>query len=82
MSEIFCDIVPHSEGWMFVSDGVQSPIFPCYQMAVEAAYRHANTEARAHRFLVLREQGLNGRMHALTSHDETTMSGGEAAIVH
>lgn len=69
MSEIFCDIVPQSEGWVFVSEGVQSPIFPCYQMAVEAAYRHANAEAHARRFLVLRQQDLKGRMRSLAGHD-------------
>lgn len=78
MSEIFCDIVPHPEGWMFVSEGVQSPIFPCYQMAVEAAYRHANEKAHARRFLVLRQQDLKGRMCSLAGHDGITPSEDEA----
>lgn len=64
MTEVFCDIVPHARGWVFLSEGVQSPSYPTYRMAVEAAQRHMQTVAKRRSF-VLRQQNLDGQMLAI-----------------
>ncbi|MBA3042757.1 MAG: hypothetical protein KJ670_21225 [Alphaproteobacteria bacterium] len=64
MAEIYCDVVPHANGWVFLSDGGQSPAYPSYRLAVEAAHRHMQSVGRR-RAMILREQGLNGRMQRI-----------------
>ncbi|WP_454288218.1 hypothetical protein [Rhizobium arsenicireducens] len=64
MAEVYCDIVPHAYGWVFLSEGVQSPTYPSYRMAVEAAQRHMQTVAKRRSF-VLRRQNLDGQMLAI-----------------
>lgn len=64
MAEVFCDIVPHASGWVFLSEGVQSPSYPTYRMAVEAAQRHMQAVAKRRSF-VLRQQNLDGQMLAI-----------------
>lgn len=71
MAEVYCDVVPHANGWVFLSDGGQSPAYPSYQLAVEAAHRHVKTAGKR-RGMILREQGLNGRMQRI----------GEAAVYY
>lgn len=64
MTEVYCDVVPHPNGWVFVSDGGQSAAYPSHRLALEAAQRHLLTVGRR-RVMVLREQGLNGRMKTI-----------------
>ncbi len=71
MAEVYCDVVPHANGWVFLSDGGQSPTYPSYQLAVEAAHRHVQTAGKRP-VMILREQGLNGRMQRI----------GEAAVYY
>ncbi len=82
MSEIFCDIVPHQAGWVFVSKGVQSPAYPCYHMAVEAALQQAADAAPASRDFVLRRQDLKGRMHRVADENEADPRLEEVGIAH
>ena len=64
MTEVYCDVVPHPNGWVFVSDGGQSAAYPSHRLALEAAQRHMLTVGKR-RVMVLREQGLNGRMRTI-----------------
>lgn len=64
MAEVYCDVVPHPNGWVFVSERGQSPAYPSHRLALEAAHRHMVTVGKR-RVMVLREQGLNGRMKTI-----------------
>ena len=74
MTEVFCDIVPQSNGWIFRVEGSHSPVFPSYRLAFEAAreYRSISVDDRVR--IVLRHQDLRGQMlrvsspHAYASH--------------
>lgn len=67
MNESNCDIVPHSAGWIYILDGVQSPAYPSYAMAVSAARTAATTRQRriTRDKIVLRLQTLRGEMRTL-----------------
>lgn len=65
MAQVYCDVVPHANGWVFLSDGGQSPTYPSYRLAVEAAHRHMQAAGKR-RAMILREQGLNGRMQQIS----------------
>ena len=64
MAEVYCDVVPHPNGWVFVSERGQSPAYPSHRLALEAAHRHMVTVGKR-RVMILREQGLNGRMKTI-----------------
>ncbi|HCL67070.1 MAG TPA: hypothetical protein DIC56_19990 [Rhizobium sp.] len=64
MAEVYCDVVPHANGWVFLSDRGQSPAYPTYRLAVEAAHRHMQAVGKR-RAMILREQGLNGSMQRI-----------------
>jgi hypothetical protein len=59
MVEKFCDIIPHSTGWIYIIDGIQSAPYPTYDLAVRAANAHADRELKR---TVFRQQKLNGEM--------------------
>ncbi len=37
MTDTYCEIIPHAGGWVFAYNGVQSPVYPSYRLAVMAA---------------------------------------------
>lgn len=67
MTEVFCDILPHARGWVFISGGVRSPSYPSYHLAVEAARRHLDDVGGGNASTVLRQQDLKGRMLKITA---------------
>ena len=77
MGEHYCDIVPDPSGWVVLTDGTQSPAYPSYGLAVEAARRQSERLANARKSFVLRHQDLKGRMQKIG--DETGANKGEAA---
>jgi hypothetical protein len=62
MAQVYCDIIPQSNGWVFVSDGVQSAAYPSYRLAVEAAKFHIEHQTGTRRTFVFRQQDLKGGM--------------------
>ena len=62
MAQEFCDIVPQANGWVFVSDGVQSAAYPSYRLAVEAAKNHTDRQTGKRRTFIFRQQDLKGGM--------------------
>lgn len=59
MVEKFCDIIPHSTGWIYIINGIQSAPYATYNLAVRAANAHADRELKR---TVFRQQKLNGEM--------------------
>lgn len=65
MTKVYCDIIPQANGWCFFSEYGQSPVYPSYRLALEAARGYSASEvARLHR-TVLRQQDLKGRMREI-----------------
>ncbi|KQW31771.1 hypothetical protein ASE36_05980 [Rhizobium sp. Root274] len=62
MSETYCDIIPHADGWAYVLEGRQSAVYPSYRLAAEAARTCSEQVAGNRRKFVLRQQDLRGRM--------------------
>lgn len=62
MTEVYCDILPHSTGWIFLAAGSNSPAYPSYGLALEAARRYRDAVEDAKTRIVIREQDLRGRM--------------------
>lgn len=67
MTEFYCDILPRPNGWIFLIDGTQSPVYPSHRLAVEAAQTHADQIHDKMGAIVLRQQDLTGRMRKLSS---------------
>lgn len=68
MNESICDIVPHSAGWIYILDGVQSPAYPSYALAVNAARNAATARQRRasqRNKIVMRLQTLRGDMRTV-----------------
>jgi hypothetical protein len=63
MSETYCDIIPHADGWAYVFEGRQSAVYPSYRLAAEAARTCSEQVSGSRRKFVLRQQDLRGRMH-------------------
>lgn len=70
MTEIFCDIVPQPSGWVFKIEGADSPEFPSYRLAYEAAQRYREEATDDRHSVVVRHQDLKGQMRRVspTSH--------------
>ncbi|QLF69326.1 hypothetical protein FE840_007115 [Peteryoungia desertarenae] len=66
MGEHYCDIVPDASGWVVLTDGTQSPAYPSYGLAVEAARRQSDRLADARKSFVLRHQDLKGHMREIS----------------
>ncbi|MBC2771709.1 hypothetical protein H6M51_02480 [Rhizobium sp. AQ_MP] len=62
MTQVYCDIIPQSNGWCFLSEQGQSAVYPSYRLAVEAARRHSDEQIANRKITVLRQQDLRGRM--------------------
>jgi hypothetical protein len=62
MSETYCDIIPHADGWAYVFEGRQSAVYPSYRLAAEAARLCSEQLAGKRHKFVLRQQDLRGRM--------------------
>ncbi|MCM2476280.1 hypothetical protein HGO38_22715 [Rhizobium sp. CG5] len=67
MTELYCDILPRPNGWIFLLDGTQSPVYPSHRLAVEAARAKADQIRDKKGAIVLRQQDLTGRMRKLSS---------------
>lgn len=62
MTQVYCDIIPQANGWCFLSEEGQSPVYPSYRLAVEAARTYSDRQSTKHKVTVLRQQDLRGRM--------------------
>lgn len=62
MTQVYCDIIPQANGWCFLSEEGQSPVYPSYRLAVEAARSYSETVSAKRKVTVLRQQDLRGRM--------------------
>ena len=62
MTQVYCDIIPQANGWCFLSEDGQSPVYANYRLAVEAAKRYSENQAAKCKITVLRQQDLRGRM--------------------
>ncbi len=62
MTQVYCDIIPQANGWCFLSEEGQSPVYPSYRLAVEAAQTYSDSQSAKHKVTVLRQQDLRGRM--------------------
>lgn len=67
MTEFYCDILPRPNGWIFLINGTQSPVYPSHRLAVEAAKAHADQIRDKMGAIVLRQQDLTGRMRKLST---------------
>ncbi|MGV8937290.1 MAG: hypothetical protein ACOH2J_09220 [Allorhizobium sp.] len=61
----YCDIMPNSDGWIFVIDGELSPVYPSYVMAVSAARQYARDNRGAGTPVLVRSQDLQGIMQEI-----------------
>lgn len=62
MTQIYCDIIPQANGWCFLSEEGQSPVYPSYRLAVEAARAYSESQVAHRKVTVLRQQDLRGGM--------------------
>lgn len=62
MTQVYCDIIPQASGWCFLCEEGQSPVYPSYRLAVEAARGYSDSQAAKRKTTVLRQQDLKGRM--------------------
>lgn len=62
MTYVYCDIIPQANGWCFLSEEGQSPVYPSYRLAVEAARGYSDNQSAKRKVTVLRQQDLRGRM--------------------
>jgi hypothetical protein len=65
MTQEYCDIVPQANGWCFLSEEGQSPVYPTYRLAVEAAQLFSDKQVSLRKVTVLRQQDLKGRMQEI-----------------
>jgi len=61
----YCDIMPSSDGWIFVIDGEPSAVYPSYVMAVTAARRCARETQSEGMPVLVRSQDLQGLMEEI-----------------
>lgn len=59
------DIIPHSNGWIYLLEGQASASYPSYSLALKAARAHAARETDTLRRIVFRRLELNGQMSAV-----------------
>ena len=69
MTQVYCDIIPQASGWCFLSEEGQSPVYPSYRLAVEAARGYSESQTAKRKTTVLRQQDLKGRMLEIDGHD-------------
>lgn len=62
MTRVYCDIIPLSNGWCFLSEDGQSAAYPSYRLAVEAARRYSESRSAPRKMTVIRQQDLRGEM--------------------
>ncbi len=82
MSETYCDIIPHADGWAYVFEGRQSAIYPSYRLAAEAARICSEQFVGARSKFVLRQQDLRGRMHEVQGRSDVWLPVGRTSPAH
>jgi hypothetical protein len=79
MSETYCDIIPHADGWAYVFEGRQSAVYPSYRLAAEAARICSEQFVGTRSKFVLRQQDLRGRMHEVQGRSDVWLPVGRAS---
>jgi hypothetical protein len=79
MSETYCDIIPHADGWAYLFEGRQSAVYPSYRLAAEAALTCSEQFVGNRGKFVLRQQDLRGRMHEVQGRSDVWLPVGRAA---
>jgi hypothetical protein len=75
MTRVYCDIIPLSNGWCFLSEDGQSAAYPSYRLAVEAARCYSESKSAPRKMTVIRQQDLRGQMLELAGSSQAWATG-------
>ncbi len=73
MSQVYCDILPVDNGWVFVAEGYHSPSYPSYDLALQAATAYREQKECEEKSIILRFQTLKGSMSTVTPSNRRSM---------
>jgi hypothetical protein len=82
MSETYCDIIPHADGWVYLFEGRQSAVYPSYRLAEDAAKICSEQCVGTGRKFILRQQDLRGRMQEVQGRSNAWLPAVRTAPVH